>query len=178
MHLKIDRMMVTGASILIMAMSLSGCLESIPRNPGLLTTAGTVVGGVAGYGIGNAVGGKNAEWIGTGAGAVLGALLGNQIAQYLDERDRQAAAKATQDALNTPMPSNASGNNIQRPAIAWNSDHNPDVRGQTTIVNAGYDTAGRECRAAEEVAYVSGREIKEQVSYCRDQRSGAWMKAV
>ncbi len=174
MNRNINRMAVTGISVLFVAVSLSGCLESIPRNPGLLAGAGAIVGGGAGYGIGKAVGGKHAEWIGTATGVVVGGLIGSQIAKSLDERDRQAAARATQDALNTPMPANAAENGGQGATIAWDSDHNPGVRGRTTIVNTGYDTAGRECRAARQIAYVGGREIEDQVNYCRDQNSGVW----
>lgn len=173
----INHMIIKNVSIMVVVASLSGCLASMPRN-GLLTATGAAVGGGAGYLIGDAIGGQHATLIGTGAGVIIGGLLGNQIAQYLDERDRQIASKATEDALNTPIPDNQAGNNHQTPTIVWNSDHNPGVRGRTTIVNTGYDTSGRECRAAEEVAYVGGREIKEQVSFCRDKNSGAWAKAV
>ncbi len=166
MNRNINRMMITGASVLIVTTSLSGCLA---------TGAGAMIGGGAGYAIGDAIGGKHAEWIGAGAGAIVGAFVGNQIAQYLDERDRQTAAMATQDALNTPVPSNAAENSGQT-TIAWNSDHNPGVRGRTTIVNTGYDTAGRECKAARQVAYIGGREIEEQVNFCREQNNGAWVR--
>lgn len=174
--MSIKRIMNTGARVLMVSALISGC-SALPQNHGLVTAAGAVIGGGAGYAIGEAIGGKYARIIAPAAGVVIGGLISNQIAQYLDERDRQAAAKATQDALDAPMPSNASGNSGQRTTIAWNSDHNPGVRGQTTIVNTGYDTSGRECRAAKQVAYVGGREIEEQVNYCRDQNSGAWVKA-
>ncbi|MDO8333177.1 MAG: hypothetical protein Q7T35_00725 [Nitrosomonas sp.] len=172
----IDRVMTTKVCVLIVSAMIGGC-SALPQNQAFATAAGAVIGGGAGYAIGEAIGGKYARIIAPAAGVVVGGLIGNQIAQYLDERDRQVASKATQDALDTPMPSDTSENSGQRTTIAWNSDHNSGVRGRTTIVNAGYDTSGRECRAAEEVAYVGGREIKEQVSYCRDSNSGAWMKS-
>lgn len=174
--MNIDRLMTKEACVLMVGAMISGC-SALPQNHGLVTAAGAVIGGGAGYAIGKAIGGKYARVIAPAAGVVIGGLISNQIAQYLDERDRQAAAKATQDALDAPTPSNASGSNSgQRTTIAWNSDHNSGVRGHTTIVNTGFDTSGRECRAAKQVAYVGGREIEEQVSYCRDQNSGAWVK--
>ena len=166
-----------GTNILLIVASLIGCASG-PHNQALMAAAGTVVGAGGGYLIGDAIGGKHASLIGAAVGGAVGGLLGNQIAQYLDERDRQAASQATQNALDAPIMPNTSGNGNQKTSITWNSDHNPGVRGQTTIVNSGYDTSGRECRAAEEVAYVGGREIKEQVNYCRDQKSGTWTKAV
>ncbi|SEQ37186.1 hypothetical protein [Nitrosomonas ureae] len=173
MNRKASCAMNIGTSLLIVA-SLGGC-SALQQNH-LVTGVAAVAGGGIGNRIGDSIGGKNSEWIGTGLGIIIGGFLGNEIAKYLDERDRESAAKATQDALNKPVPDTTAGDTSE-PTIAWKSDHNQDVSGHTKIVKISQDTAGRECRVAEEVAYVGGREIKEQVNFCRDQNSGAWGKA-
>lgn len=153
---------------------LAGC-ANMSRPEWLGTGAGAVVGAVAGYAIGAAVGAKDGGKIGLATGLLTGALIGNRIAKYLDERDRQTASTATQQALNTPIQTDPSGNPTKK-MVTWASDHNPGVRGQTTIVKVDYDSAGKECRDANEVAYVGGKEISENVTYCREPGRAGWAR--
>lgn len=154
--------------ILFLVGSLTACAGT-NRNQ-VSTGLGALLGAGAGAFIGEAVGGEDGALIGAAVGALGGGLAGHTIANYLDERDRQIAAAATKQALDTPVDSG------QTPAVTWNSDHNKDVGGKTTVTAVDYNTRGQECRQTHEVAYVQGKEVSENGMHCRDPNGGPWKR--
>lgn len=154
--------------ILFLAGSLTACAGT--NRSQVSTGLGTVAGAGVGALIGKAIGGDDGAWIGAAIGGLVGGTAGYTIARYLDERDRQIAAGATQKALDTPVDSG------QTAAVTWKSDHNKDVGGQTTATPVGYDTRGQECRQIYEVAYVQGKEVRENGTHCRDPNGGPWKR--
>jgi len=72
---------------------------------------GSVLGAVAGGLLGSTIGGGSGRTIAIIAGALAGGLLGNTIGASLDERDRQALAASTQEAL------------VSGKAVDWQSAH-------------------------------------------------------
>lgn len=145
---------------------LSGCAGGQKSQLG--TTIGALAGAGAGYYIGKTTGGKDGGMVGALAGAALGGYLGNSIGQYLDERDQQLAAQATNRVLNSPV------NTGQPSTISWNSDHNQGVGGNVTVVDSGRDNTGRECKKTRDVAYIQGKEVNGSSTYCRNPANGAW----
>jgi len=150
--------------ILFLVGSLTACAGT--NRSQVSTGLGTVAGAGVGALIGNAIGGEDGALIGAAIGGLFGGTAGYTIARYLDERDQQIAAAATKQALDTPVDSG------QTPAVTWNSDHNKDVGGQTTVTAVRYDTTGQECRQTHEVAYVRGKEVSQNGTYCRDPNGG------
>lgn len=79
---------------------------------------GTVAGGVAGALIGSQVGGGNGRILAILIGGAAGSYLGNRVGSMLDERDREALALQTQQAL-------LSAENVASTSqpVVWKSAH-------------------------------------------------------
>ena len=209
-----------GALCLALAMAITGCKTSNE-------TIGAVVGGIGGaaasYGITTALGGDSTvSAVAAAGGGALGAYLGSEIGRYLDEADQEKAAAASAKAVTT-------GHTGQ--SVAWKSDKNPDVYGQTRVVDTGkisndkssqptvtwqrsrtrepikVDTAAastkpstppkatntparqpaptpvqtasvepadqQSCKKIDEVAYINGKETRQQRVFCQT-ASGGW----
>ena len=80
-------------SALVLIAGLTGCENS---QLGQKTQIGAVAGAAGGGLIGAAAGGGGA---GIAAGVLLGGLLGGGVGYYLDDRDKEALARQTQDSL-------------------------------------------------------------------------------
>lgn len=96
-------------------------------------TVGAVVGGIGGaaasYGITTALGGDSTTAaIASIAGGLAGAYIGGEIGRALDEDDRKKAQAASTKAVTT----GTTGQTVQ-----WKSDKNPNVHGQTKVVDTG-----------------------------------------
>lgn len=101
---------VLAAASTAIFLAVSGCAstgdEGISKQG-----AGTVIGAVGGALLGSQIGGGSGRKIAMLAGAVAGGALGNWIGANLDERDRQALAVRTRQALETGQ------------AVDWKSGH-------------------------------------------------------
>ncbi len=132
--------------------------------------AGTLVGAgggaVAGGLIGNVIGGRTGAIIGAALGGVAGGFAGSKIGANLDQRDRDRAAAATQQALAAPAG---------RPAV-WNSVENKGTRGSAVTTAVQRQAGGGECRMVRETAYIKGEEVVQNQRYCQG-RDGAWTAA-
>lgn len=78
--------------------------------------AGTVIGGLSGALIGSQIGGGKGRVLATVLMAGAGAYIGNKIGSMLDERDREALAQQTQQALMQAEAGSAK-------PISWTSQH-------------------------------------------------------
>lgn len=100
------------ATLTLTAVALAGCQTT---GSGVLGGSqqqwGSVLGAVGGALVGSQIGGGSGRTIAVILGALAGGVLGNQIGAHLDERDREALAIRSQDAL-------ASGE-----AVQWASAH-------------------------------------------------------
>jgi surface antigen len=120
------------------------------------TLGGAIAGGLAGSQIG---GGTGQLWA-TGAGVLLGALVGNNIGRSLDRADQAYLAQASQRSFETGTP------------VQWN---NPDSGNYGTVApghsyqarNGGY------CREYTQTIYVGGHAQKAYGTACR-QPDGSW----
>lgn len=102
--------------------AISGCATPGEEGQGLSKqTLGTVLGTVGGVLIGSQIGSGSGRTAAMIAGALAGGALGNWIGGNLDERDRQALAVSTEQAL-------ASGN-----PVTWQSGHS----GATATITPG-----------------------------------------
>ena len=98
------------AVITIASFGVAGCATN-SEGWGTKQTVGSVIGALGGALLGSQIGGGTGRTIAIIAGALAGGALGNWIGSNLDEKDRQALAASTQQALETGKP------------VAWQSDH-------------------------------------------------------
>jgi surface antigen len=104
--------------------------------------AGAVLGGVAGSTIG---GGKGQLWA-TGAGVLVGALVGSEIGKSLDRADQMYAQRAFTQAVAAP-------NNQQ---ITWSNPESGNA-GSYTPVRSGRSNDGRTCREFKQSIVIDGK---------------------
>lgn len=103
-------------------------------------------------------------------GGHIGGLVGERIAQYLDEAERKQAEKAALDALNSQTTGAGS-------TQTWTSKTNNGVSGGSTIVAEDKSNDGRICRTQRNFINVRGKDIEQTDRLCRDPKSGAWVQA-
>ncbi|NIJ41910.1 surface antigen [Parvibaculum indicum] len=116
---------------------------------------GALIGGL----IGSQFGGGDGKLFTTGAGVLVGAMLGQNIAGNLDRRDRPYVERASYDAL-------AGGRRTQ-----W---RNPDSGNYGYVTPAAsYERAGRHCREYEQTIYINNRARNAHGTACR-MRDGSW----
>ncbi len=142
----------------VMAVEIVGC------TPGNNTMGATGAGALAGGLIGNELfHGKNA-FAGVLAGALVGGIVGNQIGQYMDRQDKINMQSAI---INTPVNQQAS----------WTSDKaGPNGQPVTYTVRPvrNYKTASHQyCREYQTTVTVGGEAKKAYGKACR-QPDGSW----
>ncbi|MDZ3992973.1 SH3 domain-containing protein [Pseudomonas sp. Teo4] len=101
------------ASVLAVAIAGSAGCAQLGINK---EQAGTLIGGLAGAAIGATMGKGSGKVAATLIAAGIGGYLGNRIGHMLDEKDQQALALRTQEALSQPVVSTSQ-------PITWSSDH-------------------------------------------------------
>lgn len=127
------------------------------------TLGGAALGGLAGSQFGHGTGGL----VATGAGVLLGALLGNQVGKSLDRADELTARQTTGQALETAPTGQA---------VPWK---NPDtgnygaVTPMRTYTPPQPQYAGQVCREYQQSITVGGRTEQGVGRACR-QADGSW----
>lgn len=138
---------------------------------------GSLACGVAGNSLFHSTAGTLISAAGCGA---VGYLVGSAIGRQLDERDRERAAAATQQALAQPVsyPHRATTNVVRPRArpVSWKSDHGTGNAGSATVVALQPEPNGGECRTVREVAYIKGKETTQETKFCRSP-NGSWAAA-
>lgn len=130
--------------------AIGGCAAPGEQGQGVSKqTLGTVLGTVGGALIGSQIGGGSGRTAAMIAGALAGGALGNWIGSNLDERDRQALAVSTEQAL-------ASGN-----PVSWQSAHSG---ASATITPGESKTVTRETtvRRSPKIATVANMRVINQ----------------
>lgn len=121
-----------GVLCLAAAVAITGCKTD---NESIGAVIGGIGGAAATYGITSALGGDSTvSAIAAAGGGVLGAYLGSEIGRRLDEADREKAAAASAKAVT---------NGQTGQTVAWKSDKNPNVYGQTRVVDTGKISNGK-----------------------------------
>jgi surface antigen len=149
------------AAVTLLALALSSCAgmqQAVEDNP--KAVLGTVLGAAAGGGIAALAGGGPGAIAGA---AVGGALLGGLVGHHLDNRDKQMAARAAQQAFE---------NNRAGQASMW---RNPDSGNSGSITpTRTYQLAnGQYCREYRQTIVVGGQQQQAYGTACR-QPDGTW----
>ena len=99
-------------------------------------------------------------------GGQVGQLVGGQLAAALDPCERDQAAIATKQALD----SDGQGDTTTQ---TWTSNTNKDRSGASTVTRRRVRNDGRQCKIVRQVGYVGGGEIVQNVEYCQT-ANGGW----
>jgi surface antigen len=151
----------TIALLVIVTFGLSACAqtgETVRNNP--KTTWGGMLGAASGGLIAAAAGGGAAGIVG---GVLLGGLVGGAIGNHLDQRDKQMAMQAANNAFENGRSGEAS---------SW---QNPDSGNSGTITPTKTYQApsGGYCREYQQEIVVGGEQHKSYGTACR-QPDGSW----
>lgn len=154
------------ALALVSTLALGACAQNGEQNPwgmGTKQTVGTGAGAILGGVLGSNVGGGKGQLWATGAGALLGAFVGSSIGKSLDQADmmyhQQATEKAYSAPLNTP--------------ITWN---NPETghSGTITPVREGRQAStGNLCRQFKQAIIIDGKAETVTGTACQN-GDGTW----
>ncbi|UCE85034.1 MAG: hypothetical protein JSU66_11840 [Deltaproteobacteria bacterium] len=149
------------APTVLLVFALSSCAsvqEKTRDNP--KAALGSLIGAAAGAGIAAAAGG------GTGAilaSAAAGGLLGGYVGHKMDERDKEKARRAAQEAFEQNQTGHAS---------VW---HNPDTgnSGSVTPTRTYQLASGQYCREYTQTIQIGGEDHETHGTACR-QADGTW----
>jgi surface antigen len=155
-------------------LSVSGVLLAVASlNTAVVAAEKKCGSGLGGAAIGGAMGGllgnklSKDKTVGTVVGALGGAIVGSIIAKQLDQCEKEKMAEATVSAVNAPTGK----------AQAWKSDSRDDVHGTVTAAAPEKLADGRQCRTVTNVAYISGKEVRETPRLCRTPPASDWKVA-
>lgn len=156
-------LMVSGVLLALTSLTSMAHAEKNKCGSGV---GGAAIGGALGGLVGNKLGGKD-KTVGTVMGALGGAIIGSVIAKQLDPCEKEQMAEATVGAVNAPVGK----------AQAWKSDSRADVHGTVTAAAPVKLADGRQCRTVTNVAYISGKEVRETPRLCRTPPASDWKVA-
>lgn len=120
--------------------------------------SGAVIGGI----LGSKVGGGSGEKWATGAGVLVGAILGSELGRSLDKADMIYANQANTQAHSAPVGE----------TINWSNPESGNS-GAVTPVRDGYSSVGRYCREYQQRITVGGRDETAYGTACQ-QPDGSW----
>jgi surface antigen len=153
---------------LISTLSLSACAgndgygNGNPWGMGNKQTVGTGAGALIGGVLGSRVGKGSGQLWATGAGALLGAFAGSEVGKSLDRADMQYHQQAVSRAYAAPL----------NEPISWD---NPESghRGYVTPVQEGRSSGGGLCRKFKEAIFIDGQAQTAYGTACQ-QPDGSW----
>jgi len=146
-------------------LSLSACAQdgSNPWGMGTKQTVGTGAGALVGGILGSKVGGGSGRLWATGAGALLGAFVGSSIGKSLDQADMAYHEQAVEKAYTAPLNSTVNWNNPE-------SGHS----GYVTPVREGREAdSGNLCRQYKQTIVVDGKSQTAYGTACQES-DGTW----
>ena len=119
-------------------------------------TEAAVMGAMAGAGTA-ALMKKTGAKGGEVAALVVGAFLTEKIACMLNDKERQQAASATQQAVDVGVGKQ----------VAWTSETRPGVSGKSSVTSETKSPDGSVCRMVRDVVIVDGEETSATKKLCR-----------
>ena len=145
-------------------LALSACAQdgSNPWGMGTKQTVGTGAGALVGGILGSKVGHGGGQLWATGAGALLGAFVGSSIGKSLDQADMAYNQQATEQAYSAPL----------NKTITWS---NPESghSGTITPVREGKTADGSTCRQFKQAIFVDGQAQTATGTACQG-KDGNW----
>ena len=149
------------ALALVSSLALGACAQNGEQNPwgmGTKQTVGTGAGALVGGILGSKVGGGGGRLWATGAGALLGAFVGSSIGKSLDEADLAAHQNAVSQAETGPL----------NKAINWNNPQSGHSGSVTPIREGHVASSGQLCRQYSQTINVDGKSETAVGTACRN----------
>ena len=154
------------ALALISSLALSACAQNGESNPwgmGTKQTVGTGAGALVGGILGSKVGGGSGRLWATGAGALLGAFAGSSIGKSLDQADMAYHQQAVEQAETGPLNKTVDWNNAE-------SGHSGSV---TPIREGHVQGSGQLCREYKQTINIDGKSQTAVGTACQNS-DGTW----
>jgi surface antigen len=139
------------------ALVVSGCADTGPRQ-----TVGGLTGAALGGLLGAQFGSGSGRLATTGAGVLIGGLLGSEIGRSMDEVDRMQANQAVVRAHAAPIGQQ----------ITWNNPRSGNY-GTITPIRDGTSASGQYCREFQQTITIGGRTEQAYGIACR-QPDASW----
>ncbi len=144
--------------LLIITSLLSNCADDPNRKENM----GTVLGGATGALIGSTLGGGDGNLVAIGAGAVIGAFIGNRIGASMDDVDKMKAEQTAQTSLE------------KAPSGKTSTWKNPDTGNSGSFTpKRAMETERGYCREFTQQITVAGKTQQGYGTACR-QPDGTW----
>jgi surface antigen len=147
------------AVVTAIALAVAGCAEG---DYGSKQTFGGLSGAALGGLLGAQFGDGKGRLAATGAGVLIGALVGSEIGRSMDEVDRIRANEAVVRSRSAPIGE----------TIAWNNSASGNY-GSITPVRDGTSASGAYCREFQQSITVGGRKDQGYGIACQ-QPDGTW----
>lgn len=154
------------ALVLFSSLALAGCAQNGEQNPwgmGTKQTVGTGAGALVGGILGSKVGGGSGRLWATGAGALLGAFAGSSIGKSLDQADMAYHQQAVEQAETGPL----------NKTIDWNNAESGHSGSVTPIREGHVQSTGQLCREYKQTITVEGHTQTAVGTACQNQ-DGTW----
>jgi surface antigen len=156
------------ALALASVLALGACAQNGEDNSwgmGTKQTVGTGAGAVLGGVLGSRLGGGGGKLWMTGAGALLGAFAGSSIGKSLDESDKMAHEKAMSEAETGPL----------NQPVKWDNPNGHS--GSVTPIREGHQAStGNVCREYKQTIVVEGKSQSATGTACQNS-DGTWSLA-
>lgn len=155
--------MTTTKTYLMTALVSSIALTACSEGPGFTSgDVGTGIGAVSGAIIGSQFGGGSGQTVAAVVGALAGAWVGNKVAAGMTAQDRGYYETAATRAASAPVGQQ----------ITW---ANPQSGNQGTIVpvREGRDSSGNACREYQQTVTIGGKTERAYGTACK-QPDGSW----
>lgn len=147
---------------IILSFLLLVILSNCADDPNRKQNMGTILGGATGALIGSTLGGGDGNLVAIGAGAVIGAFIGNQVGASMDKVDAMEAEKNAQKSLES-LPSGKTS--------SWK---NPNTGNYGTFTpKKTYESQNGYCREFTQQITVAGKTQTGYGTACR-QPDGSW----
>jgi len=154
------------ALALVSTLALGACAQDGSSNPWGMGTkqtigtgAGAVIGGILGSNVGH---GKGQLWA-TGAGALLGAFAGSEIGKSLDQADMMYHQQAVEKSYSAPL----------NQPINWNNAGTGHSGTVTPVREGRQASSGNLCRQYKQTIVIGGKSESATGTACQD-ASGNW----
>ena len=150
------------AGAMAAALLTAGCAQNTSYPYGTKETVGTLGGAAMGGWLGSKMAKGKGQLATTAAGVLVGAYIGNQIGQGLDDVDQMKAREAQTAATNARIGE----------TITWSNPESGHY-GSVTPTREGTSSRGEYCREFQHTIFVDGQAQEGYGTACR-QPDGSW----
>lgn len=147
-----SRLVVT----LVGAIFLFGCANGGPKQ-----TAGTYIGAATGALVGSQFGKGSGRLVGVALGTFLGGMLGSEIGSRMDAKDKELAAQAASNSLES-APDNR--------VTTWRNPNNNHSGNFVVTKTEEYNNQNKVCRDYVHTVTIDGKQEQVAGRACRDVR--------